>query len=139
MPEWTCGPKCRYWSAYTEAHGYNGLCREEHACNVGDECEDTLDEWEDELRGKEAEVAALTAAIAARRAVEVTEGAKERRYGQWAGNPKGAAEDKTRCIESVWSDYVGGQCSRKRGYGKDGLYCKQHAKRYPAAEGGEQG
>jgi hypothetical protein len=42
-------------------------------------------------------------------------------------------EDTSRCVQSVptcngWHEK---QCSRKRGYGKDGLYCKQHAKRYP--------
>lgn len=31
--------------------------------------------------------------------------------------------------EDVWAEPY--QCSRKRGYGKNGLYCKQHAKRYP--------
>lgn len=56
----------------------------------------------------------------------------ERRYDQWAGNPKGQPEDKTRCIEEVvdftgWHQY---QCQRKRGYGPNGEYCKQHAKRY---------
>ncbi len=57
----------------------------------------------------------------------------ERRYGQWAGNPKGVTEDKECCIEEVWpSGRIGGfvpyQCSRKRGYGPEKLYCKQHAK-----------
>lgn len=43
-------------------------------------------------------------------------------------------EDTKRCIESVAE---GGrsvavyQCTRVRGFGKDGLYCKQHAKEYP--------
>jgi hypothetical protein len=38
-------------------------------------------------------------------------------------------EDTTRCIEEVgWNDFIPYQCQRKRGYGKDGLYCKQHAK-----------
>ena len=51
-------------------------------------------------------------------------------YNQWAGNPKGIKEDIIRCIKEVagfpgWHLY---QCSRKRGHGKDGLYCKQHAK-----------
>ena len=55
-----------------------------------------------------------------------------RRYGNWAGNPKGNPENKTRCIKEVWPSsrgWVPYQCSRKRGYGKDGLYCKQHAKK----------
>lgn len=56
---------------------------------------------------------------------------KERRYGQWAGNPKGMAEDPDCCIEKVWpQDGIppgSRQCQRKRGHGPDGLYCKQHA------------
>ena len=56
---------------------------------------------------------------------------QRRVYGQWAGEPKGVKEDPTRCVEEVWSWYSR-QCSRKRGYGKDGLYCKQHAKNHPA-------
>jgi hypothetical protein len=57
-----------------------------------------------------------------------------RRYGVWAGNPDGNPEDVTRCIEEVWNTGSAGwiphQCSRKRGHGPDGLYCKQHAKRH---------
>lgn len=61
----------------------------------------------------------------------------ERRYGRWAGNPEGLPEIKTDCIESVNpSGFIPQQCSRKRGFGKDGLYCKQHAKRHPADEAG---
>ena len=54
----------------------------------------------------------------------------KRTYGSWAGNPKGVPEDKDRCIERVLGvrEWVSHQCSRKRGYGIDGLYCKQHAK-----------
>ena len=55
---------------------------------------------------------------------------KERRYDQWAGNERGISENKTRCIAEVtdetgWHRY---QCDRKRGYGPNGEYCKQHAK-----------
>jgi hypothetical protein len=60
----------------------------------------------------------------------------ERRYGVWGGCPKGQSEDPTRCIEEVWP--IGGwnpyQCSRKRGHGPDGLYCKQHAKQHEATK-----
>lgn len=53
-----------------------------------------------------------------------------RRYGEWAGNPKGYAEDVTRCIVEVGRPLgrttMFGQCDRKRGHGPDGLYCKQH-------------
>lgn len=52
-----------------------------------------------------------------------------KRYGEWAGNEKGSPENKTRCIEEVCGDFAYfHQCSRKRGHGPDGLYCKQHAK-----------
>ena len=54
-----------------------------------------------------------------------------RKYGAWAGNPNGNLEDNTRCVVEVrepgrWINYY--QCGRKRGYGPNGLYCKQHAK-----------
>ena len=60
-----------------------------------------------------------------------------RRYEKSALNPAGIPENPERCVESVgdgtgWHLY---QCLRKRGYGKDWLYCKQHAKRYPAEDG----
>ena len=57
---------------------------------------------------------------------------KERRYGRWVGNRKGVSEDKELCVESVYNDYDrfsrSSQCSRKRGYGPNNLYCKQHAR-----------
>jgi hypothetical protein len=51
-------------------------------------------------------------------------------YDQWQGRPQGIPEDPTRCVYAVpdetgWHFY---QCSRKRGYGPNGEYCKQHAK-----------
>jgi len=53
-------------------------------------------------------------------------------YGQWAGDPQGKKEDPKRCIEEVWPQ-IGRwnpyQCSRKRGFGPNRLYCKQHAKK----------
>lgn len=56
--------------------------------------------------------------------------AKERRYGVWAGEPKGRPEDPSQCIEEIWDNFTHGyQCSRKRGHGPDGLFCKQHAKK----------
>ena len=53
----------------------------------------------------------------------------ERVYGDWAGNPKGFPERKTDCVAVVWHGVLSGQCSRKRGHGPDGEYCKQHAKK----------
>lgn len=51
-------------------------------------------------------------------------------YDQWAGNHKGTPEDETKCISKVAGDTGWRiiQCSRKRGYGLNGEYCKQHAK-----------
>lgn len=56
-----------------------------------------------------------------------------RRYGEWAGNPKGFPEDVACCVEEVraagaWPHYH--QCNRKRGHGPGGLYCRQHAKKH---------
>ena len=36
------------------------------------------------------------------------------------------SEDKARCIKEVFNGYHHYQCQRKRGHGKDGLWCKQH-------------
>jgi hypothetical protein len=60
-----------------------------------------------------------------------------RRYGCWAGNPKGKAEDPERCTEES-QDKVSRlfhQCYRKRGFGQGGLYCRQHAKWHPVDKG----
>lgn len=52
------------------------------------------------------------------------------KYGIWAGHPHGYAPNFTFCCEEVgrelgrWTTY--GQCSRKRGHGPDGAYCKTH-------------
>ena len=53
-----------------------------------------------------------------------------RHYGKWICDPKGRRENKNNCIWEIfpkghWTPY---QCTRKRGYGPGGLYCKQHAK-----------
>lgn len=57
----------------------------------------------------------------------------KRRYGCWAGDPTGKVEDISRCIEGVYPSWtrapISGQCTRKRGYGPDGEFCKQHAKK----------
>lgn len=50
-------------------------------------------------------------------------------YGAWAGMPKGHQPDFKRCCEEVWSRERWSrhsQCSRPRGHGPDGAYCKQH-------------
>ena len=57
------------------------------------------------------------------------------RYGTWAGRPKGNTEDPLRCVEEVWPSGSGGggwtpyQCTRPRGHGPGGLWCKQHGKK----------
>jgi hypothetical protein len=60
------------------------------------------------------------------------------RYGQWAGNPGGHKANLERCIEEVSDNWIYHQCSRKLGHGPEGMYCKQHAKRF-ANKGGEDG
>ncbi len=56
-----------------------------------------------------------------------------RRYGAWAGEPKGYSEDVTLCVAEVTGRAITFyQCSRKRGHGPDGLYCKQHANKLAA-------
>lgn len=55
-----------------------------------------------------------------------------RRYNQWAGNPKGEKEDVKRCVVEVFDkgrSILTHQCYRKRGYGPNGLLCRQHANR----------
>ncbi len=52
-------------------------------------------------------------------------------YNVWAGNPAGVRPDYTRCCEAVVPNERGGswhqhQCNRKRGFGPDEAYCKQH-------------
>lgn len=53
-----------------------------------------------------------------------------RRYGRCAYNPCGTLEDTDRCVERIYRErsLVSAQCSRYRGHGKGGEYCKQHAK-----------
>jgi len=63
---------------------------------------------------------------------ETLEEAKKVRYGTWAGNPNGKKYKDDYCSWEVWpqsGSFVPSQCSRKNGYGPDGLYCKQHAKK----------
>lgn len=55
-----------------------------------------------------------------------------RRYRQWAGQPNGTPENRTRCIVAVADggrSVLSHQCRRRRGYGPSGEYCKQHAAR----------
>ena len=57
----------------------------------------------------------------------------QRRYGCWGGNPNGMREDPELCIEEVLpthGSWIPRQCSRKRGHGPDGCYCRQHAKEH---------
>ncbi len=54
-----------------------------------------------------------------------------RYYGKWGGNPRGARENKDHCIAECYENWTRRfyQCTRKRGHGPNGDYCKQHAKR----------
>lgn len=49
---------------------------------------------------------------------------KIRSYGSHSFPQK---EDPTKCIEPVVDGFWAYQCKRKRGFGTDGLYCKQHS------------
>lgn len=62
---------------------------------------------------------------------QTLEEARKHRYNEWAGNPKGSPYNEERCAEEVWprDRWVSYQCTRKNGYGPEGLYCKQHAKK----------
>lgn len=57
-----------------------------------------------------------------------------KRYGDWAGCPGGHPEDMSKCTQEVFGGVgmgfagIGRQCHRKRGYGLEGRFCKQHAK-----------
>lgn len=64
-----------------------------------------------------------------------------KRYGQWAGNERGFAEKPANCVEEIFSgrSFIGSQCKRSRGFGPDGLYCKQHAKRQEAMAAARSG
>lgn len=52
------------------------------------------------------------------------------RYGAWGGNPGGYPYIPEQCAKEVLNNqtHIYHQCSRKKGYGRDGLFCKQHAK-----------
>jgi hypothetical protein len=60
---------------------------------------------------------------------KTVEEAKDYRYGQWSGNPKGSPYDTEKCAYGVYSgsSMIQLQCSRKHGHGPEKLYCKQHA------------
>jgi len=58
------------------------------------------------------------------------EEAAAKRYGAWAGRPKGYAFKSEQCAFEVMSEgWTFHQCSRKPGHGPDSLYCKQHAQK----------
>jgi hypothetical protein len=52
----------------------------------------------------------------------------KKRYGVWAENPEGHAYKPDKCAKEVWMNF---QCPEDNGHGKDGLFCKQHAKQHP--------
>jgi hypothetical protein len=55
----------------------------------------------------------------------------KRRFGCWAGNPDGRAEDPACCIEEVFPGRgTSYQCTKKRGHGPNGEFCRIH---YPEA------
>jgi hypothetical protein len=52
----------------------------------------------------------------------------ERRFGCWAVNPKGEAENPLNCIAEVKGvGWLSKQCGRRRGHGRNGTLCYHHA------------
>lgn len=51
------------------------------------------------------------------------------KYGKWGYQP-GVDADHSKCAEEVRRDWTYRQCTRKCGHGRDGAYCKQHAKNH---------
>lgn len=54
-----------------------------------------------------------------------------RRYGRRAGCNEGRLENPNCCVVAVRTGrhtFISSQCSRRRGFGPDGLYCRVHAK-----------
>ena len=56
---------------------------------------------------------------------------KEKRYGQWSGNPQGTHYVGGRCAEEVWpsDEWYPRQCWNPSGHGQDGLFCGRHKDR----------
>ena len=55
--------------------------------------------------------------------------AKSKRYGTWAGDPKGRKYDQTRCAYEVMHGHLFSQCNFRNGKGINNLYCGTHAKK----------
>jgi len=69
--------------------------------------------------------------------IRTIEEARNYRYGKWGGNPQGFGYVEDRCAKPVWSNERWSrqrQCSRKNGFGINGLYCKQHAQKLEAQQ-----
>ncbi len=61
----------------------------------------------------------------------IVDEAKEKGLRVYGARTRPLPEEISQCITGVWSYGDAFQCQRKRGHGKDGLYCKQHAKSNP--------
>jgi hypothetical protein len=44
------------------------------------------------------------------------------------------AQNRFDCVAPLTTRFIGWQCTGKRGHGYKGLYCKQHAKKYPVTK-----
>ena len=58
-----------------------------------------------------------------------------RKYAVSTWSPEGIDEDTSKCVQGVYPGVgiTSLQCSRKRGHGRDGDYCWQHARQNPAS------
>lgn len=61
---------------------------------------------------------------------QTLEEATKKRYGVWAGRPKGSPYSPEQCAFQVFPGRsIHYQCVRKPGHGIAKLYCKQHAQK----------
>ena len=56
-----------------------------------------------------------------------------KRYGQHIMHGFGRKYDPTRCAYEVGNGWRYHQCKRPSGHGDRGLFCKQHARKFPAS------
>ena len=54
------------------------------------------------------------------------------RYGVCAMDERGTKYDPTRCACTVSGNWRWHQCTRPSGHGDRALFCKQHARKFPA-------
>lgn len=59
---------------------------------------------------------------------------KQQTYGGMSSKHKARPEQCHEAVRDSHGFFRTKQCSRKLGFGRGGLFCKQHAKKYPSEE-----